>query len=217
MATVEAWASLSPSMRELWVRHMLWSRQYLVAVVSGTPDRSKAADRLLDVQEQLGIALAPYLGEVICARLAALLKERVLLTGHLLFALKVWDSAEAQRQWQALRTNAKAVGSRLSTANPSAPWRELAEGLECLDMLTYQQADARLRGVWDEDARACNEALAVAMAVADLLAEDIARRSRRGLLERAPRRIWFLRRRSGNGKSGSGAEPQQRHRGAAAS
>lgn len=215
MATVEARASLSPGMRELWVRHVMWSRQYLVAVVSGAPDRSKAADRLLDVQEQLGIALAPYLGEVICVRLAALLKERVLLTGHLLFALKVWDSAEAQRQWQALRTNAKAVGSRLSTANLSSPWRELAEGLERLDMLTCRQADARRRGMWDEDARACNEALAVAMAVADVLAEDIAHRSRGGLLERAPRRIWFLRRHHGNGDSG--AERQQRHRGAAAS
>lgn len=204
MATVEARASLSPSMRDLWMSHVMWSREHLVAVLGGAPDRAATVDHLLNVQEELGIALAPYLGEVICARLVALLKEHVLFTGHLLVALRAWDAAEAQRQQQALETNANAIASRLSTANPSSPWRELAEGIERLDALAYRQADARRRGMWEEDVRACDEALATAIKVADALAEDMARRSRGKLVERAPRRIWFLRRLGGNGRAGVG-------------
>lgn len=200
-------------MRDRWVEHAMWSRQYLVATLSDLPDRPAVANRLLRVQEQLGSALAPCLGEVISARLVALLKERTLFTGHLLYALRMWDDTETQRQRQILRAYATAVAGLVSTAAPSWPWRELTQGIERLDALMYQQADARRRAEWVEDAQACDEALAVAMKVADVLAEDLARRSSdSGVSQRAARLVWFWLRLSGTGRSGAA-----RRQGAAAS
>lgn len=205
MAHEELHASTGCSMRDRWAEHTMWSRQYLVATLGNLPDRSAATDRLLTAQERLGSALVPCLGEVISARLVALLKERTLFTGYLLYALSVWDEAEAQRQREVLRAYAAAAAALLSTAAPAWPWRELTQGIERLDALMYQQADARRRAAWDEDAQACDEALAVAMMVADVLAAQVARRtSDSGVSQRAARLVWFWRRLSGSGRSGMG-------------
>ena len=44
---IDAVWSLRTGMRRLWADHAIWTRQYIVAAVAGTPDAEHAAARLL--------------------------------------------------------------------------------------------------------------------------------------------------------------------------
>ena len=48
------------AIRKLWSDHVIWTRQYIVAAVAGTPDAGTAAERLLKNQEDIGAAVAGF-------------------------------------------------------------------------------------------------------------------------------------------------------------
>ena len=50
------------ALRKLWSDHVIWTRQYIVAAVGGTPDAGAAAGRLLQNQEDIGAAVAGFYG-----------------------------------------------------------------------------------------------------------------------------------------------------------
>ena len=45
------------ALRKLWSDHVIWTREYIVAAVAGTPDAGAAAGRLLKNQEDIGAAV----------------------------------------------------------------------------------------------------------------------------------------------------------------
>ena len=50
-------------LRKLWSDHVIWTREYIVAAVAGTPDADAAAGRLLKNQEDIGAAIGPFYGQ----------------------------------------------------------------------------------------------------------------------------------------------------------
>jgi hypothetical protein len=48
-------------MRKLWSDHVIWTRQYIVAAIDGSPDANAAATRLLKNQDDIGGAVAASL------------------------------------------------------------------------------------------------------------------------------------------------------------
>ena len=57
------------ALRKLWSDHVIWTRQYIIAAVAGTPDADAAAARLLRNQEDIGDAIVPFYGEAAGSRL----------------------------------------------------------------------------------------------------------------------------------------------------
>ena len=51
------------ALRKLWSDHVIWTREYIVAAVAGTPDASAAAERLLRNQEDIGAAIVGFYGQ----------------------------------------------------------------------------------------------------------------------------------------------------------
>ncbi len=47
--------SLSDALRRLWADHVIWTRQYIVAALSGASEADAAAGRLLRNQEDIGM------------------------------------------------------------------------------------------------------------------------------------------------------------------
>src|SRR5437588_11748867 len=76
---VEETTSLSDALRRLWADHVIWTRQYIVAALAGSPDAEAAAGRLLRNQEDIGNAVVPFYGEAAGARLTGLLKDHILI------------------------------------------------------------------------------------------------------------------------------------------
>ena len=170
---IDAVWSLRTAMRRLWADHAIWTRQYIVAAVAGTPDAEHAAARLLKNQEDIGNAIVPYYGEESGAALTNYLKEHILIAVDLVDAAKDGNNVRFNifdRKWT---RNAKTIASFLSRANPYWTKKDVLDLLELHLELTKSEAVARLEGNWEADVAAFDEIFAEMLTLADALSEGI--------------------------------------------
>ena len=81
------------ALRKLWSDHVIWTREYIVAAVAGTPDAEAAAGRLLKNQEDIGAAIAGFYGQAAGDTLTDLLKQHIMIAVDLVAAAKSGDDA----------------------------------------------------------------------------------------------------------------------------
>src|SRR5207302_10382776 len=112
---------LSDALRRLWADHVIWTRQYIVAAVAGTPDAEAAAGRLLRNQEDIGNAIVPLYGAAAGKELTRLLKEHILIAVDLVAAAVKGDKRGCARHGKRLDGNAGDIAAVLAGANPNWP------------------------------------------------------------------------------------------------
>ena len=162
------------ALRKLWSDHVIWTREYIVAAVAGTPDADAAAGRLLRNQEDIGAAIVPYYGEAAGAKLAALLKEHILIAVDLVAAAKSGDNgafATHDARWTA---NIREIAGFLAGANPAWPEQDVFDLLALHLKLTKDEAVARLSKDWAADVKAFDDIFTEIMVVADTLNDGLA-------------------------------------------
>lgn len=172
--TLDEW-SLRTAMRRLWSDHVIWTRQYIVAAVAGTPDAGAAAARLLRNQEDIGSAVAGFYGQDAGDALTALLKRHVTIAVDLVEAAKNGNKIAfgiRDMQWT---KNARDIASFLSKANPYWPRKDVLDLIELHLDLTKREAVARLQSDWAADAAAFDEIFAEILTLADALSGGIVR------------------------------------------
>ena len=163
------------ALRDLWVDHVVWTRQYIVAAAADAPDTDFAAQRLLKNQEDIGNAIKPFYGEEAGDKLTSLLKDHILIAVDLLNAAKAGDSAglaAAEGKWY---NNADDIATFLSDANPNWPKDHLVKMLDQHLSLTKAEAVSRLTGNYTADIIAFDEIHRQSMTMADELADGIAK------------------------------------------
>jgi len=161
------------ALRDLWVDHVVWTRQYIVAAAEDAPDTVFAAQRLLKNQDDIGNAIKPFYGNEAGDKLTSLLKDHILIAVDLLNAAKAGDSAgleAAERNWY---NNADDIATFLSDANPNWPKDHLIKMLDQHLSLTKAEAVARLTGNYTADIIAFDEIHRQSMTMADELADGI--------------------------------------------
>jgi hypothetical protein len=166
-------AALSTAMRKLWADHVVWTRDYIIAAASGSPDAQAAADRLLKNQEDIGNAIVPYYGADAGKKLTDLLKQHILIAVDLVSAAKANDQAklkDADARWHA---NAAELATFLSGANPNWPRQAVLDMLNQHLALTTREATDRLQKNWTDDISAFDAIFNQAMMMADTLSSGI--------------------------------------------
>ena len=167
-------AALSKAMRDLWADHVIWTRNYIIAASSDSPDAQAAANRLLLNQEQLGQAIVPYYGQAAGTRLAELLKDHILIAVDLVAAAKVNDQTKFRDADQRWHTNAADISTFLSGANPNHWPRDAVLSMMNEHLaLTTQEAVARLQKNWTNDVTTFDKIFDQAMMMADTLTDGI--------------------------------------------
>jgi hypothetical protein len=144
-------SELRISLHDLWVQHIVWTRQYLVAAAADQPDASFAAERLLKNQEDIGNAIKPFYGEQAGNQLTSQLKDHITIAVDLLEAAKSGNSAaleEIEKKWYA---NADEIATFLSAANPNWTKEDMLNMLNEHLSLTKTEAVARLTGDYATD------------------------------------------------------------------
>lgn len=167
MATTQEPVRLA--LRKLWSDHVIWTRQYIVAAVGGTPDAGAAAARLLQNQVDIGAAIVPYYGHAGGDRLAELLKDHIMIAVDLVAAAVSGDQpafAKHDARWTA---NIEAIAGFLSSANPSWPAPAVLDLLALHLKLTKDETVARIAKDWDADVKAFDDIFTEIMVVADTL------------------------------------------------
>ena len=161
------------ALRKLWSDHVIWTRQYIVAAVAGTPDAEAAAVRLLTNQEDIGAAFVPYYGQAGGDRLTELLKQHILIAVDLVAAAKAGDQqafATHDARWTA---NIGELATFLSGANPNWPEKDVFDFMALHLKLTKDETVARITSDWAADARAFDDIFTEIMVVADTLHDGL--------------------------------------------
>jgi hypothetical protein len=162
------------ALRKLWSDHVIWTREYIVAAVAGTPDASAAAGRLLKNQEDIGAAIVGFYGQAAGDKLAELLKQHILIAVDLVAAATSDDQAAFATHDGRWTTNVEEIAAFLAGANPNWPEKDLVDLLSLHLKLTKDEAVARITGDWEADIKAFDDIFTEIMVVADALTDGLA-------------------------------------------
>ena len=165
--------SLKAALRRLWADHVIWTRQYVVAAVAGTPDADAAAGRLLKNQDDIGGAIVPFYGAAAGQALTGLLKQHIMIAVDLIEAAKASDDDRFKVKDEQWTRNAEEIADLLSGANPNWPKKDVVDLLGLHLSLTKQEVVARLQSDWSADVEAFDQIFTEIMTVADVLADGI--------------------------------------------
>ena len=161
------------ALRKLWSDHVIWTRQYIVAAVAGTPDADAAAGRLLRNQEDIGAALVPYYGEAGGTGLTGLLKQHIMIAVDLVAAAKSGDQAAFAKHDERWTSNIREIAAFLAGANPNWPESAVFDLLALHLKLTKDETVARIEGDWAADVQAFDDIFNEILVVADTLYDGL--------------------------------------------
>jgi hypothetical protein len=161
------------ALRKLWSDHVIWTRQYIVAAVGGTPDADAAAGRLLKNQEDIGAAIAGYYGDAAGDKLTDLLKEHIMIAVDLVEAAKSGDNDAFAKHDARWTENIEKIAAFLAGANPNWPEKDVLDLLALHLKLTKDETVARISADWAADIKAFDDIFNEILVLADALHDGI--------------------------------------------
>jgi hypothetical protein len=164
---------LRNGMRQLWEEHIVYTRNFIISSVGGLEDTGKIAERLLRNQDDIGNAIKPIYGDEAGKKLAALLRDHILIAADIVTAAKAGDNegvAKGQMRWTA---NADDIAAFLSGANPNWPIRTLKDMLYKHLAFTTTEVVSRLKKDWAADIEAYDKGHEHMLMFADTLTDGI--------------------------------------------
>ena len=164
---------LRNGMRKLWMEHTIYTRSYIISAVAGLPDLTVVTQRLLRNQDDIGAAIKPIYGDEAGKKLAALLRDHILIAADIVKAAKANDSKAVDAGQKKWRGNADDIATFLGGANPIWKKPALTDMLyKHLDFVTAQ-AVARIKQDWPADIKAFDTGNEHMMMFADMLSDGI--------------------------------------------
>lgn len=171
--TSSSQTALNAAMRKLWADHVTYTRLYIIAAANGTADAQPTLDRLMQNQDEIGQAIAPYYGADAGNKLGQLLRQHIAIAGDIVAAAKANDQAkvnDGEARWHA---NAADLATFLSGANPNWPRQAVLDMLNTHLSLTTDEAVNRLHGNYAQDIADFDKIFNQAMMMADTLSNGI--------------------------------------------
>ncbi len=167
--------ALREAMRKLWSDHVIWTREYVVAAVDGSPAAQPAAARLLKNQDDIGAAIAPFYGKQAGDKLTSLLKQHILIAVDLVAAAKANDQPKFQDANAKWKQNAADIATFLGNANSNWPTQALTDAMSMHLETTTREVVDRLHKNYEDDVHAFDAVYDHILHMADVLADGIVR------------------------------------------
>lgn len=161
--------------RKLWLKHILWTRHFIVSYTSDLEDKEIVLARLLKNEEDIGNTIKPYYGEDEGNQFTALLREHVVITKKVAGAVKAKNEQELDKQNELWHRNADDLTEFLNHLNPDWSTNGLRETLYGHLQLVTEQLTARVNGAWEADLEACDKGEEHMLMLADTLSSGIIR------------------------------------------
>ena len=166
-------SDLGKAMRKLWEDHITYTRNFIISFLADLGDLGKVTERLLRNQDDIGNAIKPVYGEEAGTKLAALLRDHILVAADVVKAAKAGDAAAldaANKKWYA---NADDISAFLGGANPNWKVAELKDMLYKHLEYTTQEVVSRLKKDWAGDIEAYDKGHDHMLMFADMLTKGI--------------------------------------------
>lgn len=144
-------------MRKHWIDHVVWTKDYIKSNLAGLEDQEDVLARLLKNQDDIGNTIKPYYGEEAGNKLAALLRDHIVIAGKLVAAAKTNDQESFNKLNSEWYKNADDIVKLLTDANPEYNGKELKEMMYMHLKLVTDQVVTRVKKDWEADIRAFNQ------------------------------------------------------------
>lgn len=167
---------LKITMRNLWEDHAIWTRMFIVDLLSNYPSIDNTTNRLLKNQEAIGNCMKPFFGDTAGDTLSSLLKDHITITIDLLNATKMGDITRTTTLETDAITNAENIATFFGTINPCYSRDELIEMLDTHLILVKYQFIARMSGDYNADVMYFDMGLHHILMISDYLFRGIIER-----------------------------------------
>ncbi len=165
--------SFHMAMDRLWEDHITYTRNYIISSLGSLDDAGAVAERLLANQADIGNAIKPYYGDEAGDKLAALLKNHIMVATEVVKAAKEGNKdalSAAQAKWTA---NANDIAAFLAGANPMWSRDDLADMLHKHLEFTTTEVTSRLAKDWAGDIKAYDGGHTHMLKFSNILAQGI--------------------------------------------
>lgn len=173
MSRTQSAVDLGNAMRQLWEEHIVYTRNFIISALADLGDTEGVTQRLLRNQDDIGNAIKPIYGEEAGKKLAALLRDHILVAADIVKAAKTGDNdgvADGEKRWHA---NADDLAAFLSGANPNWPKPALTDMLYKHLEFTTTEVVSRIKKDWQADIEAYDKGHAHMLMFADALTVGI--------------------------------------------
>ena len=174
-ATLEISSSLTTNMRQLWVEHVMWTRNVILCLVDELPGTDQAVKRLLQNQIDLGNAMKPYYGEKAGSNLTELLTSHITISIEVVKAAKAGNKellATVNKSWH---LNADEITMFFANANPNWKFEDIKIMMDEHLKLTTNEAMQRINKDYEADVIAFDKVHEEILKMSDMLAEGISK------------------------------------------
>lgn len=164
---------LKIGMRRLWEEHIIWTRQLIVDITGNLASIDKTLDRLLKNQEQIGNYIKPFFGDIAGNNLTILLKNHIIITSDLLYAIKtnnITNITILEEQWMISVEN---ISTLFSTTNVCYSQNELIDMFNTYLILIKYQFIARMSKDYNADIMYFDMGLHQILTISDYLTKCI--------------------------------------------
>lgn len=165
--------TVNNQMRLLWEQHVYWTRLFISGAVFGSPDVKFTEARLLRNPGDFAEALEPVYGEKEAEQFKKLFTDHLTIAGQLVTELKAGNTAQAEQTRQQWYANADEVAAFLTSINPCWTFGEWQEMMDSHLALTEQEADAFIRGDYEESILIFDTIEQEALEMADMMTRGI--------------------------------------------
>lgn len=165
--------ALSMAMRELWIEHIAYTRNYIISALANIGDKDVVAKRLLKNQDDIGAAMGTYYGTDAGKLLSSLLREHVLISADVIKAAKTKKKSDLEKAQQKWMDNADQIAVFLSTANPNWNKNDLIDMLHKHLELTTGEVKSRISKNWQADIDYFDQVTSEMLRMADALTAGI--------------------------------------------
>lgn len=139
---------LNMAERQLWIEHVLWTRDFIKSDLSSLEDKDVVLERLLKNQDDIGNSIKPYYGEEAGNKLAVLLREHIEVAVQVVDTAKVGNKADLDKYNKLWYENAGQIADFLNSANPNYSNKTLKDMLHKHLQSITDQAVARVNKDW---------------------------------------------------------------------
>lgn len=158
------------ALRDLWVEHVFWIRNYAIAnQATDKPQAKVAADQVVANATQIANSIAPLYGQPAADQLLKLLAGHWGAVKHYSDATVAKDAKGKQAAVSELTSNAKAIAAFLAGANPNLPESTLVGMLAAHGGHHVAQIDELAAHDYAAEARTWQMMRAHVLALADAL------------------------------------------------
>lgn len=165
-------SKLAKNLGKVWSDNLIWTHNYIVAFISGSPDSPDAARRILKNNEEMANIFMEYYGNNVGIKLSNLLARRSEIISDMILSAKSGDNLKFNSGLKKLDENSQEIAEFLNSVNlVHFKKSEILNVMNNYNDSIIKLISARIKNNWNdyifEFDRAYDEALFISGKISD--------------------------------------------------